>query len=327
VDEILAETLARLGLDPNRRVSVKAWLSDWLEAKGQSVSATSLAAYSQAVREFLEFLGASGSKRSLESITERDIERFTARLVESGRSPVTINKLIRKYLSAPFQKALKTGKIRYNPVAGTSPLRTDSQPKGIFTPAQVVALLAVAHIDWQGAILFAYSTGARLGDVANLKWSDLDVANGIVVFREQKTGSRATLGLIPEFLDWLPRAADPAPGSGQGAADGPVFPTLAGRPLNGAHGLSASFTKLLDKAGIEKRLSRVGQGGKSRSVRALTFHSFRHTVATAVFNQAALREITRRVTNHAADGVLDRYIHQDLEAIRAATALIPRLPK
>jgi hypothetical protein len=53
----------------------------------------------------------------------------------------------------------------------------------------------------------------------------------------------------------------------------------------------------------------------------------RHSAATKVFNQAALKEITRRVTNHAAGGVMDRYIHEDLEAIRAAVALIPRLPK
>jgi len=59
----------------------------------------------------------------------------------------------------------------------------------------------------------------------------------------------------------------------------------------------------------------------------LSFHSFRHTAASNVFNQASLKEITRRVTNHAAGGVVDRYIHADVEAIRAATQLIPRLPK
>jgi hypothetical protein len=38
-----------------------------------------------------------------------------------------------------------------------------------------------------------------------------------------------------------------------------------------------------------------------------------------VFNAAALKEITRRVTNHAGRGVVDGYIHEDLEAIKAAT--------
>jgi hypothetical protein len=46
-----------------------------------------------------------------------------------------------------------------------------------------------------------------------------------------------------------------------------------------------------------------------------------------VFNQQALKEVARRVTAHAPDGSLDLYIHHDLEAIKAATALIPRLPK
>jgi integrase len=170
-------------------------------------------------------------------------------------------------------------------------------------------------------ILFAYGTGARLSDCKVLKWSNLDVANSIVTFREQKTGAEAVLGLHLDFLDWL---------VGRSVPDDPdayVFQTLADKPLHGSLGLSNTFVKLIDAAGIEKRLKRQGNAGKGRSVRALSFHSFRHTVASAVFNQAALREITRRVTNHAAGGVVDRYIHEDVESIRAATQLIPRLPK
>jgi integrase len=321
VAEILSETLKRLGQSPIERLSIKGWLGSWLESKRPSVSEASFLAYSQAVREFLDYLGPKGGNRTLQSITERDIEGFIAELRNEGRSAATINKLVRKYLSAPFEKARRTGKISYNPVAGTSPEKTDSAPKETFSGAQIAALLKVADTDWQGAILFAYNTGARLGDVTNLKWSSLDVANGIVVFKEQKTRSRATIGLHPDFLDWLatqPLPKDPA---------GPVFLTLAGRPLNGEHGLSNTFVKLLDVAGIEKHLLRPGNAGKGRAVRALTFHSFRHTAATQVFNQAALKEITRRVTNHAAGGVVDRYIHEDIEAIQAATALIPRLPK
>ncbi len=83
----------------------------------------------------------------------------------------------------------------------------------------------------------------------------------------------------------------------------------------------------MERAGIKNRVIRTGNAGKGRNFRGLTFHSFRHSAATTVFNQAALKEITRRVTNHAAGGVVDRYIHEDLEAIREATKLIPRLPK
>jgi hypothetical protein len=41
------------------------------------------------------------------------------------------------------------------------------------------------------------------------------------------------------------------------------------------------------------------------------------------------REVVRRITAHAEKGEVDRYIHQDIDisAIKAATALIPRIPK
>jgi integrase len=79
-------------------------------------------------------------------------------------------------------------------------------------------------------------------------------------------------------------------------------------------------------AGVRGRELRQATG-KGHRVSSLSFHSFRHGAATAVFNAAALKEITRRVTGHAQRGSLERYVHQDVQALKAATALIPRLPK
>jgi integrase len=318
---IFNETMIRIGETPIQRIKVKDWLEGCLASKANSISASSYGAYAQAVREFLEFLGTRGAGRPLETITERDIEGFVARLRQQGLSAVTVNKLVRKYLNIPFEKARRTGKIPYNPIAGTSPERTDSTHKATFTGEQIATVLAVADEDWKGAILLAYGTGARLGDVARLRWSNLDVANGVVVFRQQKTREEAVIGLHPDFLDWLATRRVPE------NPEAPVFSSLAEVRVKGEKGLSNIFIGLLDKAGIEKRLLRTGDQGRGRGVRALSFHSLRHTAASSVFNAAALKEITRRVTQHSAGGVVDRYIHEDLEAIRSAVALIPRLPK
>ena len=83
----------------------------------------------------------------------------------------------------------------------------------------------------------------------------------------------------------------------------------------------------LTAADIQNRLIRQRGDGKGRSLRGLTFHSLRHTAATLVFNSSVHKEVTRRVTGHLDDQILNRYLHVDLEAIRAATQLIPRLPK
>jgi len=234
---------------------------------------------------------------------------------------------VRKYLSAAFERARLLGKIKYNPVRATDGEKSEPATRGTFSPEQVARLVQATRgmkdgHDWAGAVLFAYGCGGRLQDVANLRWNNLDCENAIVTFRQRKTGAVAIVGLHPDFLDWIARSPP---------CDDPnafLFPALAGCNGAGRHGLSRAFEQLMERAGIKSALIRERLPGKkaSRSLRALSFHAFRHTVATEIFNQAALKEITRRVTAHAAGGVVDRYIHQDIAAIREATKLIPRLP-
>jgi integrase len=320
ITEILNETLKRVGIETIQRINVGDWLDDWLASKEQVSAATRLA-YEQTVREFKGYLGELGTRRRLESITEADIRGFVAMLRDEGRSPGTINKLVRKYLSVPFEKARKLGRIKFNPVMVLDPEKVESVARHTFTPEQVAKLISVANRDWSGAILLAYGTGGRLQDIANLKWLALDLEAGVVTFTERKTSRKAVIGLHPDFVDWI---------TAQSVPDCPesfVFPTLANRSGAGRNGLSKAFEAIMNRAGIKSVVLRTGNTGKGRSLRALSFHSFRHGAATAVFNSAALKEIARRVTNHAAGGVVDRYIHDDIEAIKAATGLIPRLPK
>jgi integrase len=320
IEEILAETLKRVGIQSVERITVGAWLDDWLASKEQ-VSAATRTAYTQTTREFKAYLGPQGIKRRLETIGEADIRGFVGGLRRDGRSAGTINKIVRQHLSIPFEKARKLGKIRFNPVMTTDPEKVETVTKHTFSADQVAGMVAVADQDWSGAILFAYGTDARLQDVANLRWSSLDLEVGIVSFTERKTNRKAVIGLHADFLDWITAQSVPE------APAAFVFPTLANRSTSGRAGLSKTFAGLMDLAGIASVEIRHANTGKGRALRALSFHSFRSGAATAVFNGAALKEITRRVTNHAASGVVDRYIHHDIEAIRAATALIPRLPK
>ena len=105
-----------------------------------------------------------------------------------------------------------------------------------------------------------------------------------------------------------------------------MFPSLANRTGAGRNGLSKAFGRIMERAGVVGKVLRV-RGAKGSTVKSLSFHSFRHGAASAVFKNAALKDIARRVTAHSSRGVVDRYLHQDVEAIRGATALIPLLPK
>ena len=105
--EMYNETLKRAGLREIKSPTCKTWTTEWLDGK-RNISKASRLGYSQAIREFLEFLG-TRQNAPIESITERDIDGFVDKLLTDGRSASTINKLVRKYLSGAFEKARKLG--------------------------------------------------------------------------------------------------------------------------------------------------------------------------------------------------------------------------
>ena len=322
--DLYNETLKRVGLQEIETYTIAAWLKVWLDGR-KSISEATRVAYEQAVREFLDFLGA-GRNRKLDSISEKDINAFVEHLLKEGRSPGTVTKLVRKFLNGAFEKARKLGKIRYNPIAATDPLQHEGIVKQRFEPEQIAQLVNAAKgTDWEGAVLFAYGSGARLQDVTNLKWNNLDIEQGVAIFVERK-GKRlkkkpVVVGLHPDFTCWLSKQ----PGSDDLSAY--VFPNLANRSGAGRNGLSKAFERLMDRAKIKSPVLKTGSKGKGRSVRALSFHSFRHGAASAVFNSEAIKELQRRVTQHSArSGVLERYTHADLDVIRQAVAAIPKLP-
>jgi integrase len=318
--KVINDTLLRIGEHKLTDPTIKDQLDAWINSKRGSVGEKTLVAYEYARDLLIEFLGHRAGQ-SVRMLNKADVIGFRDYLRKEGRTPGTVNTLVKKYLTGPFESARKEGLIDYNPFVAVDALKAKRIQKDVFTPEQVALLVKEAKgTDWEGAILVGYGTGARLQDVANLRWSSIDSVNGILAFQERKGDKRVVIGLHPDVEDWIsrqPPTDDP---------EGLLFPTLANRSGAGRNGLSKSFEAIMKKAGVAGRVLRE-RDRKGRSLKSLSFHSFRHGAATAVFNQAALKDITRRVTAHAARGVVDRYIHEDIEALRAATQLIPRLPK
>src|SRR6202030_3487079 len=209
-------------------------------------------------------------------LKKSDVIQFRDHLASSGRTPGTINKIVKLYLAAAFESARKEGLMDYNPFTATDSLKSKKIRKDVFTPEQVARLVKAAKgTDWEGAILVAYGTGARLQDVANLRWSFVDSENGILTFQERKGDKRVVIGLHPDVEDWISR---------QPPTDDPeafLFPALANRSGAGRDGLSKSFEAIMKRAGVVGKVLRE-RDRKGRSLRSLSFHSFRHGAATAV---------------------------------------------
>jgi integrase len=66
-------------------------------------------------------------------------------------------------------------------------LPEETAERSVFAPKQVAKLVGAAEGDWKGAILLAYYTGARLRDVANMRWNAIDLKRQLITFMPSKT--------------------------------------------------------------------------------------------------------------------------------------------
>jgi integrase len=313
---VIDSALERVGESKMVEPTVRETLDTWINDKRGALKPATLEEYKQSAKLFIAFLGNRADK-SIRQISKRDAVAFRDWLA-NNRSPSTVNKL-KAHVGTAFQSAKDEGILEQNVFSLTDNLKVVAIERDTFTPEQVARLVAAAHSnDWRGAIILGYTSAARLMDVANMKWSNIDLANGLLDFRVRKTGKRAVIALHDDFVEWLANQSRP---------DHPqafLFPSLAGEKGSGKFGLSNEFKKIMTKAKIVGR--QVESQGRGTKISTLSFHALRHTSATSIYGNAALESIAKRVTQHTSDS-LKRYIHQDVEVLRQAVSLIPRLPK
>ena len=177
---MISQALEEIGERALPDPSIKEQLDQWLAEKVGVVSSETMRSYRAASRCLLNFLGPA-AKGSLRSLTKQRVVDFRNHLRNEGRTPGTVNKILKSCLAGAFESARKEGVIEFNPFVAVDGLKEKRVKKDIFSPEQVAALLEVARkrddTDWEGAILVGYTCGMRQQDVANLKWSSIDVEN------------------------------------------------------------------------------------------------------------------------------------------------------
>lgn len=322
--EILNETLRRTGERAVEFTSARQWLSGWLHGKEATTAERTVREYRITINSFLEDLGERAGL-SLEAIRADDVLGWRDMLAEKKKlHPATINNRI-KILRMPFEAAKAQGKIRVNPavrpMVDLLPVTEEQRmEKGTFTAEHVRKLLAVANDQWGGVIRFAFFTGARLRDITNLRWSNVDLAKGTMTFQPMKTarrGKKITLPLHPDLEAWL--LAQPATDD----AKAHLFPDLANRSSGGRQGLSYEFQKLMNKAGIAAEYDYLEAEGDARKRIKLSFHSFRHAFTSILANAGVPQEIRQKLTGHASAEVHALYTHLDFEVQKEAITKLP----
>jgi integrase len=210
---------------------------------------------------------------------------------EYSRSPATINKYL-TVLTRVLNLAVKEWRLMdRNPAADISKKK---EPRGrvrFLTDEEREALLeACAASDWKALhtlVLLAISTGARRGELVNLKWTDVDLKAARATVQDTKNGDSRVLPLVGKALEAV-RALKLQ----NSARNDYVFPQPSGFP-----GPYVYFDGYWQKALT---------GAKLEDFR---FHDLRHTTASYLASQgASLLEIADTL-GHRTLNMVKRYAH------------------
>ena len=315
--DLLEQTLERVIGAPIQRHTVKTWFNDWCEEKSKSRTPATAERYAQVARDFLLSLGPR-AELAPEHITAKDVRAYRDAQLKKGASNGTANLAV-KIVSMAFHKALRQGKLKFNPCSELDVLDEESAQREPFTPDEIKKLLkAASSSDWKSAILFAYYTGARLGDVANMRWSAVDLDKHLISFTPRKTKRRKKqlkIPLHPELEDQLPKRP--------GVGNAPLFPSLADRDTGGRYGLSAEFAVIMRNAGVRGDIVRHTPNGRGNTTKS--FHSLRHSFNSAPANAGVDRELRQVLTGHATEKMNELYTHRELEPLQRAIAVLPKV--
>jgi integrase len=227
-----------------------------------------------------------------------------------------------------FRAARRDGVLSEDPaefVASVrSPKNSRTPSKRPFSIPQLRAVLSVADPEWRSLVLFGLYTGQRLGDIARLRWSNIDLNRDELRLVTAKTSKSMIIPLaspLRRHIEKMPSSDDPQT---------PLHPrACATVDVQGRSGtLSRQFGELLAQAGLREKQPHRSQGKTREGARtstALSFHSLRRTATTLLHEAGIPQAVAQALIGHDSAAMHEVYISVGREALVKAAAALPEL--
>jgi len=311
-------------------MTVAKCVESWLATKHGEVADSTYEFYSKSIANFTDFLGKERVEGDLMEIREDELEAYKAHL--KGRK-IAMKTVLHnwKALRMFFRYAVKKNYVAENPMDGieiseiekkkASTGRVKRRP---FTKDELCEIFKHCEDEWKTITLFGLYSGQRLGDIARLRWENVDLEAGTLILTTGKTGLEMALPLAPDLWDHLKSLPLPIDKSL------PIHPkAFASVSAKGrVSSLSNQFTKILAKAGLREKpaykASKDGRDGK-RELTGLSFHSLRHTAASLLHEAEVAPAVAMAFIGHNSEAVHSAYVTIGDEAKRAAASKLPSI--
>ena len=258
-------------------------------------------------RRFCSLIG-KDADRAIDCLSPSTIEAYYRKELESISFSSLSN--YKGLLSACFNRALYDNLIPFNPFERTRLPNVDREKhkKMAFTLEQLHHMIATFPDPWPAMIQVSFLTGGqRLGDVATLKWENIDFRARTICFTTQKVKRDMVITMHDQLYNVLMNLKNDSEY---------VFPYAAERYKKKGY-LSNDFSLLVYKAGFVEKPKEKLQGRRLH-VNPLTFHSIRHSVVSLLRSSSFITpDIARSIVGHASEAVERAYFHAPNASLEA----------
>lgn len=222
-------------------------------------------------------------------LTLADVEAYRARrFSETTRrggppAPGTLDREV-ELLKRVLNFTVACGNLTHNPIARAKLMRKPNVRRMVVDEEAFNRLFTCAEADLKPILLTAYETGMRRGEVLHLRWSQIDLKEGIIRLSagDTKTEQPRTIYLtsrVRETLKLLPRRL---------RTEYVFVNPATGKPW---WEVRKMFRRACEKAGIE----------------GLWFHDLRRSFVTNARRRGVPESVVMKISGHKTRSIFDRY--------------------
>jgi integrase len=272
------------GKDERKEVRLAQFMGEYLEFSRAEKAQKTFLIDTRSLKLFKDLVG----EIRLCGVSHKQGEDFKIRNLR-GMKPVSVN-IYLKHLKSAFETAVRWGYIDSNPLKHVKPCKVKNEniPR-FFTETDIKKLLdAIPEGEFKRFVIFCLNTGCRRNEALNLKWDDIDMKRGIVIFRVTKSGKSREVpfnGVLTEMLRSMPKTGD--------------------RPFPfESDFVTHKFKDYVQASGIRNQ--------------NLKLHSLRHTFASHLIMRGVDVMTVSRLLGHSSVRVTEMYAHLVPDHLRAS---------
>lgn len=242
--------------------------------------------YKTSVKYQLAMLRKRFEGKTLAEITPLFLDKYVAeRAGEVSSSTVNRETAL---ISHMFTKAIEWGEAESNPWKGRKKLREPSHRIRFLSLKELAVLKAKADAEMRQLITVATETGLRRGELFGLRWSEVDMENGIIHVLDTKSGKPREVPITPGVKAVLKKRKR----QNQKAEVGSVYIFCGpdGKP----------------RVDLRKRFDKALQAAKIEDFR---WHDMRHTFASHLVMSGADLMTVKELLGHADLKMTMKYAH------------------